>query len=1261
MSQPEPDSQARTSVSPRPAPTPEPGTQPASEPAPESVAGLDLDAELKQYTRWSPGDYAPTVTDSGAVKLIDSAVAPLVAVAAGMRTVTQDSSKAVVPNYQLGSPSSKAVRAFRQACNPEGMVMPWYRLDSLVQAHAQASRTGTRPSVSPSTIQVRPANPRTNDKGRLVKYENIVGQGTPLGVHPSTPGAWMEAPVVMLCEGMLKGASALTGLLLSAGASVADLSLTPQEQAATPATAAGMARDRLSALMSGIETSRRVLIFTIVGVGNWHHNSEWNALDLRGGREFLVAFDGDVATNAAVHRQALQMFRFVEHKGGTPELLNVPVPTGATGAEAKPGVDDFLRYGTFEQLLTGRTTELPPAPPELVELRPGDTRMNEENCVFEEYVVKEDEYGQQRGAWVAKAALVGRISSTVQRRAATDVEMATGRFDERMHDDASGEVDFEVSYKNDAGDRVNTTISGPATILADPPDRWHRHAEAHVPVKVTVHADWPPSPAWLAAAKSHRADERREDSVWSQMGWVPTRQGSPVFIAGQDVIGPHGKTTAAAIPGINDRELPVASRFGLEPLVGPDGEMDREKVAVTIRRVLDTLTAGAWRSDGVAAIVLAAALRPVVPIPPHCVVYFSGGRRSGKALPLSATVPTPQGPVRVGDIAVGDTVLTCGGLPTRVRTVSEVHKARCLDVRLTDGRMLTTSADHLWKVRTPVMAQAGHTELSAAMLAQLGTLDSGVAATVGELAGELGVDEDVLARWVAAASVPSELVTNLRGGAITLHPVGEMLALVSAMRHHEHDSSHPVPFSIVPATTLAVMLTQGPVQTQDGTGGWADVESVEPGDQAWSRCLTVEHYSGMFLAAQEVATHNSWTASQIMSFWQSKPGVFSGSLPGTASDTRYYIENAVAHSPIWVADDVAPTVDRRKAEATEGKIGDIIRAVHNRASIGRMNSNGSSRESLKPRAMFLVTAENAQSAASEMDRVIHVVTGGGFLSSDRSKDACDALADTTLAANHLTAACVQLVASQVNAEGSWADVVRYWEERAAINRAQTRSLMGGEGKAERHAGMAGDLLLGLSVLGALAREVGIGVEIGPVIKRLISGLVTYAKAGFVESGDTAPGASIVRALRATLGSGAAHIAHPSSGVPPYVDDVDADDATRINQVLGWTYPSMEGQGPRGQGKRIGYAVVKDGAWYVLLDPNTAFTESQKAHPELILHGSKQEATWASAWTEGACGGPWKRRPSGAGRPRSVVRAIGRDLVPVPLAVLTGDDETDDET
>lgn len=72
----------------------------------------------------------------------------------------------------------------------------------------------------------------------------------------------------------------------------------------------------------------------------------------------------------------------------------------------------------------------------------------------------------------------------------------------------------------------------------------------------------------------------------------------------------------------------------------------------------------------------------------------------GRAEPLSAIIPTPTGPRRMGDIQVGDFVYGSNGLPTKVTGVFPQGKKAVVDVEFGDGSIVRCSRDHLWNTRT---------------------------------------------------------------------------------------------------------------------------------------------------------------------------------------------------------------------------------------------------------------------------------------------------------------------------------------------------------------------------------------------------------------------------------------------------------------------------------------------------------------------------------------------------------------------------------
>ena len=79
---------------------------------------------------------------------------------------------------------------------------------------------------------------------------------------------------------------------------------------------------------------------------------------------------------------------------------------------------------------------------------------------------------------------------------------------------------------------------------------------------------------------------------------------------------------------------------------------------------------------------------------------ISGDPKTGKEQPISAIVYTPSGPVKMGDLSVGQNVCTPDG---KTANISKIHKNGVKDVyRLTfnDGTFAECGLDHLWKVGT---------------------------------------------------------------------------------------------------------------------------------------------------------------------------------------------------------------------------------------------------------------------------------------------------------------------------------------------------------------------------------------------------------------------------------------------------------------------------------------------------------------------------------------------------------------------------------
>src|SRR5690606_2194266 len=106
--------------------------------------------------------------------------------------------------------------------------------------------------------------------------------------------------------------------------------------------------------------------------------------------------------------------------------------------------------------------------------------------------------------------------------------------------------------------------------------------------------------------KAHRASEVVEQIRWSSMGWVPTKNEGPKFIAGNQVIGPGGieQDPQDTIVGVTDQVLANAEEFGVIP--PPEGVDWMVQAKADLEEVWDAfIESGAWTDPNVSASLLA--------------------------------------------------------------------------------------------------------------------------------------------------------------------------------------------------------------------------------------------------------------------------------------------------------------------------------------------------------------------------------------------------------------------------------------------------------------------------------------------------------------------------------------------------------------------------------------------------------------------------------------------------------------------------------
>jgi len=586
-----------------------------------NTAAPDAGDKDQTLTPWSASDYTKLVDDVSGAKLADSGVAPLVAAARGYRYVELADSKNIGVMLRIKSRNSKQHRHLDSILEEGGgaMLMPRFRPGVAAQYRVGS---GSDPLVT--VAEFRPILPilvvddKDATRTKQLKYTGLFGAPTVIDLNPATPAEWLEhTPVVVITEGVLKADSGLTAMLRSAGIPDADLTSVPETW--------GAAVDALRQAMEQVPQDRRVMFLATSGVASWHQNPEWNDIRMTG-RAAWLAFDGDVETNRNVWNQATQMWRFLASKKASPLWLKLPTIDRGDGTKKQSGLDDYLAHaGDWGSLPALLEQQLPKTVRSVTQnWRIGDVRVNEELMVVEKYTKGHDSQGNPITRWEPAEQIIGRVLSMVGKRTADDIEVDSGTLSDAAAD--STEVSIEVSWVDqDTGEHQIETVTGPEMLLDSYPRDWRgSKVGAHVPPDLSLHPDWPASAEWLSAIKRNRSSEIERSEQWGHMGWVPTSTpGEPVFIVGKQVVGREGFNTRAN-PGVDAAELDGATMFGVAAPANDDA------VRNGIRAVLDSY-GHAWTDKRFASVALAAAMRPVVPLPCRVPLTLIGSPRSGKS------------------------------------------------------------------------------------------------------------------------------------------------------------------------------------------------------------------------------------------------------------------------------------------------------------------------------------------------------------------------------------------------------------------------------------------------------------------------------------------------------------------------------------------------------------------------------------------------------------------------------------------------------
>ena len=593
------------------APGPEEEVSFEDEEAGLSVADIDTAVTQLREQPFPASHYPGSIGDVSVAKLRSSIVAPLVAQARGYRTITgAEDGRNAQRRFGLDGRSRPGRHLLSLAKQGAWMEIPYFKLDSIARGE---------PILG--TLQLRPENDPPEGSS-WAKYMFLAGSGTAIDAHPATPASWFadDSIPVLLTEGVVKADSALTAMLRHAGIDDAELST---------AVGATDPRDRLRELLEQVPAEERILVLAIPGVQSWRRNDEWNTLGLRE-REAIICFDGDIARNAAVWDAAYGLMEFLSKRNTSQVSLIDLSPRGDETVDPKRGIDDFLAYsGTWSDALDLRVRELPERPVDDAGEK-GQTRVTQDGLGIEVCTVRADPAGgPEIKTWQKIDDIGGRLVSFEEFRMPTADELEGGRIIPGAVSRAERQAVVVVQWRDSEGLVDSAIIRGPKAMLDEDPAKWESRYRADVPTKVSALSSWPPRSgiSWTRAIKDYRASETTDDVLWGCQGWVPTRDGIPVFIAGRKVIGPDGAGDERAQAGLTADDFPNIEDFGVI-----DADISVEEQRDLLRRVIDAYTsADTFVDPRFGMVALLAGVRPIVPITPHSVLYIVGGRRSGKS------------------------------------------------------------------------------------------------------------------------------------------------------------------------------------------------------------------------------------------------------------------------------------------------------------------------------------------------------------------------------------------------------------------------------------------------------------------------------------------------------------------------------------------------------------------------------------------------------------------------------------------------------
>jgi len=236
-----------------------------------------------------------------------------------------------------------------------------------------------------------------------------------------------------------------------------------------------------------------------------------------------------------------------------------------------------------------------------------------------------------------EAQCIGRVLSTGYTVDITQYDRMRGKVNVAENIIATN-AEIEVSWRDSDGQVDSAVVKGTQKLLTTAPEKWDNYGNpAYIPNELMKQSFWPPLPGrdgikWTKLAKAVRSDETEDSISVTKMGWFHNN-GESYFVTGNKAIGADGASNVIRPAKDLGIAPSVAKRIDIELV--PQGSPDRnEQIIADVTFIIGAFL-HLFNVIGYGALLLASALRPVVPLRPETTLFLVGGPASGKSLAAS--------------------------------------------------------------------------------------------------------------------------------------------------------------------------------------------------------------------------------------------------------------------------------------------------------------------------------------------------------------------------------------------------------------------------------------------------------------------------------------------------------------------------------------------------------------------------------------------------------------------------------------------------